>query len=645
MPDPAATPTGDLASAEQYFSSSSPLPNMPPQSGSAMDAIWGPSTPFGRILSKAGYGVTDNLGSVEVSPDERQAMVKAGIFNDYNAGHQNFVKSAAEVLLRPAIHLANALGQIPQLPGAILGGIQGAAEQTGEEISPGVGPANPVRQAAAYPFRALGEAAGSAAGGALAGESFNFAEEARVARETDAAVSARAALQDEHLNTATQARAMGVIGEGEAGYYDAAPLAPEDVQARAESAQEAGITAPPPAPPPDIHELARRVDPDTFDEFDALAQEREQHRQTIANLGAERENSSEATEAKADIHRIIGGETGSDEERGRRIDAVRASAPDPVIAQLDDAQRRLESALTRDTPEMTAARTALMDADFKMRDLAPAVSDAYRQAADMAPHLAEEAENAASLGEPQKPGEQPAQELSRGPQSEAPPEAVQASSEAAGIEPPSVTGEQKLGEEGPPPVKTGQARYGDLRAVEGTGDLQGRGLSEHVEAKAIEDGLTDNFGDLPEYRTLSMADQAAQVQKLMDTDYEGAKAIAMGDRAPPKGVLPESVFVGVEKRALAEGDVDTIRQLATRSRLNTAATTMGQRIRTLGERDRTSPVGMIQEVQAAREAELARRSGAGAKADEVKAIKAEVKKAASKPDAWADFIRSIQCGE
>jgi hypothetical protein len=248
------------------------------------------------------------------------------------------------------------------------------------------------------------------------------------------------------------------------------------------------------------------------------------------------------------------------------------------------------------------------------------------------------------------------------------PAAAQAASEMTPFEPASVTGEQKLGatgreggaeqaaastQEGVQPstgsegVKTGQARYGNLRAVEGTGDLRPRGLAENVEAKAIEDGLTSGFSDLPEYRQLSMADQAAQAQRLMDEDYETAKAIAMGDRQPPKGLLPESVYVAVERRALAEGDLDTIQQLATRSRLTTSATTMGQRIRTLGERDKASPVGMIQEVQAAREADLAKRSGdvKAAKKAAVDEIRAEVRKARSKPDAWADFIQSIKCGE
>lgn len=812
----------DWDAASQYYQSiapgGSPLLKMPPQSGAANDTVWGSlKTAIGRIAAKTGESMADNLNSQQfgISPEVHDSLSKLGLINGFNDDHKTFVKSANEVLIRNAILAAQA---IPAAFGAVLGGAQGAATQTAAQIE-GNAP-NALQKAAAYPFKAVGEAAEDIQGGALMGEGFGLAEEAVTAKGAGVVLAGReaeqarmAAVQSEHLSAATQGRALGALGEGEAGYFDAAEPTPENAQARAQSAQEAGIEVPPPMPAPDIHELARRVDPETFAQYDALAAERDQHRQTLVNLGAEREVSPEAVAAKAAIDDLIGGATRTVAERERRVDALRASAPDEVLHRLNDAQQRLEDALTRDTPEMTAARSALMDADFKMRDLAPEVSDAYRRATDMAPELAEADSAKPVTGKVE--GEKPAAPAVEGAPQKLPPETIKASGEAAGFEPASVTGEQKLGapgegsaepsdeihagvqEEGQasttpsavktfktakgstyelhedgtttrdkvarsdaghegdegvkprsaktvyvdtpeqasslsaaglkglgekgarvilkdgkaslltwnekagkwgrssngkdipvhdtpavgraplelwkstddvpgheaysnmhagnaitevehaPVIKTAGARYGNLRAVEGTGELQTRGLSENVEAKAIEDGLTQTFGDLPEYRQLSMADQAERVSKLMDEDYDTAKAIAMGDRQPPKGILPESVYVGVERRATAEGDIDTLQQLATRSKLTASATTMGQRIRTLGERDKASPVGMIQEVQAAREADLARRSGdvQAAKAAEVKAIRAEVKRTASKPDAWNAFIKSITCGE
>ena len=186
-----------------------------------------------------------------------------------------------------------------------------------------------------------------------------------------------------------------------------------------------------------------------------------------------------------------------------------------------------------------------------------------------------------------------------------------------------------------------------VRAVAGTGPLQTRGLAEGIEANAIEKGLTDGFGDLPEYRQVSMADQAAKAADFINQDYDAAKDVAMGRANAPKGLLPESVLVGVEKRATAEGDVQTLHDLATGSKLISQATTMGQRIRTLGERDPLSPVTHIQDVQDARTADLKARKidPVQAKAAEVSNMKAEVKRtaASAKKPTWDNFIQQITC--
>jgi hypothetical protein len=141
-----------------------------------------------------------------------------------------------------------------------------------------------------------------------------------------------------------------------------------------------------------------------------------------------------------------------------------------------------------------------------------------------------------------------------------------------------------------------------------------------------------------------MAEQAQKAVEFMNKDYEAAKAVAMGEKAPPKGLLLASVMNGVEMRARAEGDIELIRALATESKATRQVTTMAQNIRTLGERDRASPVAAIQEVQAARAAHLEARN-ANAVKDTVKEIKAAVRSAAPPRDAWASFITAITCPE
>lgn len=815
MPDTDGLPTPDQFAAGPATrgpnDADAPLPTPdqlypPPQSGAAHDTIWSSIAHTGtRIINAAGYGAADSWGArpLGLDADSESALKKAGIFNDYQDGHDSFLKSVNEAWIRPAAAAADFAARGFGIP-ALISGAASAATQTGEEIK-GAQPGT-VQQALAAPFGIAGELGQAAAGGYI-GPEFGFGEAARGAQTATA--------RSELAADAVRARSVGALGEGEAGYYDAVPPTPETVQARSEAAQESGVPLQPPAPPPvDVHALARRIDPDTFEQYDALALEREQHGETLRQLADERENGPEVSAARSELNDVLGieGEV-SGRELVSRLQALEASAPEGMAERATAAFDRYDAALFNDTPEMVAARNAYINADQRMRDLAPDVSDAYRQAHEMAPDLpltaveveaegakpgdaAEKTEKATAEGEAQAGAPDLTPEQEAGVRA-APIAAAEGSAEGT---PPNVLGDEKLGNpktfktakgstydvhedgtttrnkaarddaghegdsglkpktsktvyvdnpqdasslsaaglqdlgpkgarviirdgkaslltwnereskwgispsgrdipisdtpeigkaplelwkpaedvpgheayanmhagnaiteinEASPldaamPASPGQpktetalpkpptARYGNLRAVEGTGETATRGLAEGVEEKAIEDGLTDRFGDLPEYRRLSMADQARQVAELMDADYENAKAIAMGDRAPPRGVLPESVFVGVEKRALAEGDVETLRQLATRSRLNTAATTMGQRIRTLGERDATSPVGLIQEVQQAREAA----HGPGLEADkaaEVSDIKAEVAKAASGPDKFAEFLKTLEC--
>lgn len=135
------------------------------------------------------------------------------------------------------------------------------------------------------------------------------------------------------------------------------------------------------------------------------------------------------------------------------------------------------------------------------------------------------------------------------------------------------------------------------------------------------------------------------VSDLITKDPGGARAIAMGDKAAPKGVVPEMVAVGVEKAAHEAGDVQTLRDLAN-SKLTTAATTMGQRIAAYGQRDSASPVDAIKEVQDARQAALEAKGTDLAKATDstIKNIKSEVAKVRSARPAWEDFVKQITCG-
>jgi len=187
-----------------------------------------------------------------------------------------------------------------------------------------------------------------------------------------------------------------------------------------------------------------------------------------------------------------------------------------------------------------------------------------------------------------------------------------------------------------------------LEEIEGTGEAKPRGLSKSVEAVAVEKELTEFFEDVPEYKEAKMKDQAKLATDLINSDYEKAKLIAMGLEDAPQGVIPEMVLVAVSNKAIRDGDVNTLRDISVQSRLTKAATTMGQRIRALGELGDHSPIKAIHGVVAAKEKAYNKRNKEGvesAKKSDVSQVKESVRKA--RPDNGAKalnkFILSLQC--
>ncbi len=167
-------------------------------------------------------------------------------------------------------------------------------------------------------------------------------------------------------------------------------------------------------------------------------------------------------------------------------------------------------------------------------------------------------------------------------------------------------------------------------------------LAQGVEAKAVAANLTRGFADLPEYQTVKVADQAERAVKLLNDNPDLAKRIAVGTEQPPAGLLPESVFTAVENRALQQGDVDTIQDLARGSR-SVEASGMGQRIRMLAERNPNSPVKAIADIEAARSKGVSDEQVRFATNKIKTEVGIEMKKAAPKVKDWSGFLDSIRC--
>lgn len=188
------------------------------------------------------------------------------------------------------------------------------------------------------------------------------------------------------------------------------------------------------------------------------------------------------------------------------------------------------------------------------------------------------------------------------------------------------------------------AAPGNPKPIEGTGEVRTPTAAVKIEAEAVAKGLTDSFGDLPEYRALNMKEQAQKAIDFITKDPERAWAVAMGEARPPQDLAPEFVAIAIEKRAQAEGDIQTLQELAN-SKLTKSSTVFGQRLRARAERDSTSPVDIIIELKKAREEMAAKKISdyEKAKAREMATLKDVIRKSAPTKNVWDDFIKSLEC--
>lgn len=126
------------------------------------------------------------------------------------------------------------------------------------------------------------------------------------------------------------------------------------------------------------------------------------------------------------------------------------------------------------------------------------------------------------------------------------------------------------------------------------------GISRSVEANAITNKLTTGFGDLSTFSSINLKDAVKSDIMLYDRDPKLAKEIAMGRVPSQPGSNSFVMYEIVENLAMADGDVNTLRELATESKLNKVGSEAGQTLRILRERDPGSPVTAMSDVKETR---------------------------------------------
>lgn len=335
-----------------------------PVSSPAMDEFF-TKTPVGRVMDAFGQGVKAGWGAqpLGITPEQEAEARKMGWFNDYQNNRTSLLKSFNEAIIRPA---AWGLDAILRTGAASIQAVGGAIQQTGTE-----------------------------AGQPLLGRDVAGMVEEMAMRGSGP--RAMAGVPGVPIVPLARARSLGVIGEGEGGFAGTKAVTPlteaeraaavkESVQAAEEQAPAAG--APPegaqtvarePVPEqapaaPDIHAVAREVAPDTFREYDALTQRRETFRRWLDELRETRDADPRIAAVQTEIDSILEKVNGVEDRLTKRAEA-----------RLDALRDQIYEFRRTDTPDMSRVRADLQKVDYRMRDLAPDVARAYREAGEREP--------------------------------------------------------------------------------------------------------------------------------------------------------------------------------------------------------------------------------------------------------------------
>ena len=339
-------------------------------------------TSIGRVLDAFGQGAKAGWGTE--GPFYTDETVKAlrdiGVYNDGRAQDASILKSFNEALIRPA---ATALDTVMRAGNAVLFGSAASMGQEADEsgLSAYVG----------------------LPGSALTRDLVGIANDAGFRVEMPLTPHDLEAAHDYHVIGATEGQWKGVEPAREP---QIAPL--EDIKPPQEPAP-AGEPATPVEPvaapaevvpetavePADIHAMARRIAPDVFAEYDALDYRKnairgvmDQYRQDqLDEIDQQAPHGPEITDLQSKLSDL---QAKFDNPRIQPTKAQQARFDD-LSLQLDKLTQARQSAISDaranlvDTPHMAMVRQNMMALDYRMRDLAPAVSDAYANAQERMP--------------------------------------------------------------------------------------------------------------------------------------------------------------------------------------------------------------------------------------------------------------------
>ena len=167
-------------------------------------------------------------------------------------------------------------------------------------------------------------------------------------------------------------------------------------------------------------------------------------------------------------------------------------------------------------------------------------------------------------------------------------------------------------------------------------------IAKSIEAKAIEQKLTEGFEGIAGYDKITIKKQAELASNLM-RDLEKASKVIRGEEPLPEGLRGTALITAAEGYIKETGDAKLAYELAN-SPLVSETSAAAQEMRLAAEREQDSLTKKFQELKKVREEAIEKRTGKKVKEvikDEVAKIKKEIKPPLK--DSWVEFLKSIEC--
>lgn len=244
--------SNQLPTAEEAFGDSL---QPKPMAGPVADHYFGQ----GSLKKLQDFFFNPDVHTQSFMPGVDEELKNLGVFNDYTKNENNHWKEINAALIRPPLFALDAASRTFQAAGSTFGAVVGGAAEYMQKASRDL-QSNPYMA----PISKLPAAAITGVPGELTGI---FAEGGGMD-----------VLGAPH--NLESARANGVIGESSAKYFGTAEVSPEELLARARATGEQTTKT----VRLDIHDVARQMDPEMFQEYDSLKAQEYNLRQTLANL-------------------------------------------------------------------------------------------------------------------------------------------------------------------------------------------------------------------------------------------------------------------------------------------------------------------------------------------------------------------------